>query len=78
MLILHNFSVSQILHELEVGVSRVSKFGILTDLVTLIIDFYAFLLFCKAEIYQNGKLRHPKMAKTTDLEVLDPSKLISC
>ena len=41
------------------------------------LDFYEFLHFLKAEIYQNNKTQSPKVAKTVILEFLNSPKLIS-
>ena len=51
------FSVTQILREIKVGMSRVTKFAILTFFEDQNFDFYEFLHFLKAEIYQISKLQ---------------------
>ena len=52
---LQKFFVTQILREIKVGESRDSKFAIFTHLEALNFDFYGFLQFLKAEIYQINK-----------------------
>ena len=49
----------------------VSKSAVLVHLGALNFDFYEFLHFLKAEIYQINKIQGPKMAKTAFLELLD-------
>ena len=48
----HNFSITQILREINFGDSRSAKSAILTHLETLNFDLYEFLHFLKAETYQ--------------------------
>ena len=52
-----NFPVAQILREIKVGKSRVSKCAILTHLEALNFDFYEFLHILKAEIDQKVKIQ---------------------
>ena len=47
---LQNFSVSQILREIKVGESLVSKFAIVSLSEALNFDIYEFLHFLKVEI----------------------------
>ena len=74
-----NFSITQILCEINFGQSRSAKSAILAHLKALNFDFYEFLYFLKAEVYLNylTKFRTPKMAKMAFLGLLDPQKLIS-
>ena len=60
----HDFSITQILREITFGDSRSAKSAILTHLEALNFDFYEFLHFMKADIYQLTKFRHPEIAKT--------------
>ena len=46
----HNFSITQILREINFWKSRSAKCAILTHLEALNFDFYEFLNFLKAEI----------------------------
>ena len=59
----HNFSVTQILREINFGDSRSAKPAISTHLEGLNLNSYEFLHFLKAEIYQINKIHSPKMAK---------------
>ena len=52
----HNFSTTQILREINFEDSRIAKSAILTHLEALNFDFYEFLRFFKAEIYQINKI----------------------
>ena len=72
-----NFSVAQILREINHRWSRVSKSAILTYLESLNFDLYPFLHFLKAENHQINKFRAPKVAKMVILKLLDSQKLIS-
>ena len=51
----HDFPITQILREINLGDSRGAKFAILTHLEALIWDFYEFLHFLKSGIYQINK-----------------------
>ena len=53
---LHDFSITQILHEINFGDSRSAKSAISTHVKALNFDSYAFLHFMKAEIYQIDKI----------------------
>ena len=69
-----NFTVTQILREINFGDSKSAKSAILTHLEAPNFDFHGVLHFLKAEIHQMTKLRTPKMAKTailTHLEALN-------
>ena len=46
-----NLSITQILREINIGDSRSVESTILTHLVALNFDFYAFLHFLEAEIH---------------------------
>ena len=54
-----NFSITQILREIKVRKTRVSKSAILTHLEALDMDFHDFLHFLKAENYQMNKIQSP-------------------
>ena len=53
------FSISQILREINFGDSRSAKFAISTHLQALNFDLYDFLHFLKAEIYQINHFQSP-------------------
>ena len=72
-----DFSVIQILREINFEESRSSKTAILGILEALNFDFYKFLHFLKAEIIKLTKFRAPKMAKMAFLEFLNSPNLIS-
>ena len=63
----HDFSITQILREINSRNSRRTKSVIFAILEALNFDFQEFLYFLKAENYQ----------KMADFEVLDLQKLIS-
>jgi len=73
----HDFTVTQLLREINFWDSRSAKFGISTHFEALNLDFYEFLNLLKAEITQINKFRAPKMAKLADLQLLDPSKILT-
>ena len=52
----HDFSVTQILREINFGDSTSAKSAILTHLDVLNFAFYEILHFLKAEIYQINKI----------------------
>ena len=52
-----DFSITQILREINFGDSRSAKSAILTHLEGLNFDFYAFLHFLRAEIHQMNKIQ---------------------
>ena len=54
------FSITQILREINFGDSKSAKSAVLTYLEALDLDFYEFLHFLTAEIYQNNKIQSPK------------------
>ena len=55
----YDFSITQILREINFWDSRSAKAAILTHLEGLNFDFYEFLQFLKAEIYQMNKIHSP-------------------
>ena len=59
----------RILREINFGDSRSEKAVILTHLEAVKYDFYEFLHFLKAEIYQISKIQSQKNGKTTVLEL---------
>ena len=75
--IFHDFYITQILREINFGDSTSAKSPILAHLEALKLDFYEFLHFLKAEMYQLIRFRASKMAKIAVLELLDSPKLIS-
>ena len=54
-------NITQILREINFRDPRSAKSAILTHLESLNFDFYEFLHFSKAEIYQINKIMTPKM-----------------
>ena len=55
-----DFSITQILREINFEESGSAKSAILTHLEAVNFDFYAFLQFLKAEIYQIYIIQCPK------------------
>ena len=55
----HNYSITQILREINFSDSRNVKSAILTHLEALNSDVYEYLHFLKAEIYQINKSQSP-------------------
>ena len=53
----HDFSITQILREINCGDSRSAKSAILTHLEALNFDLDELLHFLKAEIYQINKIQ---------------------
>ena len=73
----HDFSITQILREINFWDSRREKAAVSTYLEALNFNSYEFLPFLKTEIYQiNKNLEPQKYAKTTVLELLDSPKMI--
>ena len=58
-----DFCITQILREINFWDSRSAKSAILTHLEALDFDFYGFLHFLRAEIYQKEKTQSPKNGK---------------
>ena len=56
----HNFYITQILREIKFRDSRSEKSAILTNLEALNFEFYEFLHYLKAEIYQINKNSEPQ------------------
>ena len=52
----HDFSITEILREINIGVSRSTKSAILTHLEALNLDFKEFLHFLKAAIDKINKI----------------------
>ena len=73
----HDFSITQILREINFGDSKSAKSAILTHLEALNYDFIEFLHFWEAEIDQNNKFRAPKIAKKGSFKTYRIPKLIS-
>ena len=59
----HDFSITQILREINFGDFKSAKSAILTHLEALKFDFNEFLHFLKAEFYQINKIQSPKNGK---------------
>ena len=53
----HEFSITQILREINFGDSRSTKFAIKTLLEALNCDFYEFLPFLRADVYQISNIQ---------------------
>ena len=60
---IHNFSVTQILREINFKDSRDAKLTTFTNLEALNFDFHELLHFLKADIHQIIKIQCPKIAK---------------
>ena len=73
----HEFSITQILREINCRDFKSVKLAILTHLEALNFDFYGFLHFLKLKMTKLTEFRAPKMAKKAVLELLDSQKLIS-
>ena len=70
--------IFKISREINFGYSISAKCAILTHLEAMNFDFYEFLHFLIAEIYQiNTKFRAPKVLKIAFSKVLDSPELIS-
>ena len=65
----HDFSITQILREINVGDARNAKSAISIHSEALNLDFYKFLHFLKTEIYQIDKIQSPKMVTTAVLDI---------
>ena len=71
----HNFSITQILREINFLDSRSAKYAILAHLEALNFDFNEFLHFLKAKIYQKAKMQTPKNGKNGTLRTSRLSKV---
>ena len=58
----HDFSITQILREINFGESRSAKSATLTQLKALNFDFYAFLPLLRLKLTKITKFRMAKMA----------------
>ena len=56
----HDFSITQILREIDIEDCRRSKYTILTHLEALNFDFHEFLHFSQAPIYQINEILSAK------------------
>ena len=65
----HDFSITQILREINFGDSRNAKSAISTHLEALNFDLHEFLHFLKAEIDQKAKIQSPKLHKIAIFEL---------
>ena len=72
-----DFSITQILREINFGDFRTTKSSILTYFEAMNFDFYAFLHFLKAEIYKINKIqsRASKIAKNGSFRTCRFSKV---
>ena len=66
-----NYSITQILREINFEDSKSAKSTIFTDLEALKFDFYEFLHFLKAEKHQINKFPSSKLAKTSRFSKVD-------
>jgi len=71
----HDFSITQILREINFGYSRSAKSAILTHSEALNVDFNEFLHFLKAEIYQINQIQSPKNCKNGNFRTSRVSKV---
>ena len=71
----HDFSITEILREINFGGSRSAKSAISKHLEALKFHFHEFLHFLKAAIYQINKIQSPK--KWQKSAVIDSPKMIS-
>ena len=71
----HDFSITQILREINFGDFRHAKSAISTRLEALNFDFHEFLHFLNSDFYQMDKIH--KRAKRAVLALLKSPKLIS-
>ena len=55
----HDFSIAQILREINFGDFRSTKCATFNNLESLDFDYYEFLHFLKAENYQINKIQRP-------------------
>ena len=70
-----NFSVTQILREINFWDSRSAKSAFFTHLEALNLILMNFLLFLKGEIDQINNTRSPKVAEKSDLALQESSKI---
>ena len=70
-----DFSVTQILREINFWDSKNAKLAILTHLEALNFDFQEFLHFLKAVIYQIDKIQSPKNGKNCSFSTSNFSKI---
>ena len=73
----HNFSITQILREINFADSRGAKYAILARLQALNFDLYEFLHLLNPDFYQMDKIHRLKRAKTAVFALLESAKLIS-
>ena len=64
--LIYDFSIAQIFREIDFRDSWSAKFATLTQLVVPNSDFYEFLHFLKADIYQINKIQSPQNGKNGD------------
>ena len=72
-----DFSITQILREINFGDSRRAKSANLTNLEVLNFAFYEIWHFLKAKIHQINKIQSSKIAKNGSFRILHSAKLIS-
>ena len=68
----HDFSITQILREINVGDSKSAISANLTHLEALTFDFYDFWHFLEFEIHQINKMKSPKNGQNSSFR---PSRL---
>ena len=71
----HDFSITQTLREFNFGNSKSAKAAISTHLDALNLDFYKFLYFLKAEIYNISKIQRPLNGKNGRFRTSSLSKI---
>ena len=73
----HEFSITRILREINLGDSKKAKSSILSHLEALNLEFNALLHLLKLKFTKLSNFRVTKMAKMAVLELLDYATLIS-
>ena len=67
----HEFSITEILREINFGDSRSGKPAILTHLEAVNFHFYELLYFLNAGIDQINKIQNPKIGKLSRVSKID-------
>ena len=65
-----DLSVIQILREINFGEFKSTKYAILTHLEAMTFDFYAFLRYLKAEIYQINKINSFRTSRFSKIDFM--------
>ena len=71
----HDFSITQILREINLWDSRSIQSAILTHLEALNFDSYAFFACLEVEIFQMNKIQSPKNSKNGSFRTFRFSKV---